>query len=264
MIKIVGISFKEHGKMYYFDSNNIFVKKKDYVIVETERGLQFGIAVTNIFETVEKDVYMPMKKVIRIATDKDIEINKNNSKDYSTIIKKCNELILKHKLEMKLTDVSYTFDKKQLFFYFLADDRVDFRGLAKDLAQIYKTRIELRQIGVRDQAKEIGGIGPCGRMLCCTKFLSNFDTVTINMAKNQNLALTPNKINGVCGRLLCCLTYEDKNYFEYKKGLPEIGQFIKTEKGKGKVISIDVFKRSFRTYIEDFGVFEEFLKEEKK
>ena len=164
---------------------------------------------------------------------------------------KCNSLIEKYNLEMKIIDVSYTFDREQLIFRFVSDSRVDFRQLAKDLGSIFKTRIELRQVGIRDKAKEIGGFGPCGRKLCCNSFLTEFDSVSINMAKNQNLSLNPTKINGVCGRLLCCLKYENDNYTEYKKDLPDVGSRVKTENGEGKVISVDVFKRIYKVLLSD-------------
>ena len=172
-------------------------------------------------------------------------------KDADKAIIKCNELIEKYEVDMRIIDACYTFDREQLIFRFLADDRVDFRQLAKDLGSIFRTRIELRQVGIRDKAKDIGGFGPCGRKLCCSNFLSEFDSVSINMAKNQNLSLNPSKINGVCGRLLCCLKYENENYNEYKKGLPDVGNKIKTSSGEGKVISVDVFKRKYKVLISE-------------
>lgn len=264
MIKVVGITFKKNGKVYFFNPNGLCLKKGQAVIVETDKGIQYGYVAIEERQMKKENITSSLKSVVRLADKKDEIINNNNLKAHDSIMKKCNELIKKHNLDMKLTDVNYTFDRKQLFFYYISDERIDFRELAKELAQIYKTRIELRQIGVRDQAKEIGGLGPCGRQLCCNKFLNSFDTVTISMAKNQNLALTPSKINGSCGRLLCCLNYEDDNYKEYKKAFPEIGQIVKTEKGKGKVISIDVFQKTYRVYIEDFGVLEVSLKGKKK
>ena len=185
-------------------------------------------------------------------------------KDASKALIKCNELILQYNLDMKVIDACYTFDREQLIFRFLADERVDFRQLAKDLGALFKTRIELRQVGIRDKAKEIGGIGPCGRQLCCNNFLTEFDSVSINMAKNQNLSLNPTKINGVCGRLLCCLKYENENYNEYKKGLPEIGKKIKNDMGEGKVISVDVFKKNYTVLLNSGEVMTVSVEDESK
>ena len=189
---------------------------------------------------------MEYKDVIRVATKTDYKKYLSNIKDAKKALVKCNELVDKYGLLMKIIDVNYTFDREQLIFRFLSDDRVDFRQLAKDLGSIYKTRIELRQVGIRDKAKEIGGIGPCGRKLCCNSFLTEFDSVSINMAKNQNLSLNPSKINGVCGRLLCCLKYENDIYTEYKKDLPDVGNKIKTDEYEGKVISVDVFNKVYK------------------
>ena len=186
-----------------------------------------------------------------MANKNDYKKHISNIKDANNAVNKCNDLIQDYKLDMKIIDAFYTFDREQLVFRFVADSRVDFRQLAKDLGAIYKTRIELRQVGIRDKAKEIGGFGPCGRKLCCSNFLTEFDSVSINMAKNQNLALNPTKINGVCGRLLCCLKYENDNYTEYKKGLPVVGKRIKTENGEGKVLSVDIFNRTYRVLLED-------------
>ena len=180
----------------------------------------------------------------------------SNLKDADRALIKCRDLIDKYNLEMRIIDACYTFDREQLMFRFLADDRVDFRQLAKDLGSIFKTRIELRQVGIRDKAKEVGGFGPCGRKLCCNNFLTEFDSVSINMAKNQNLSLNPTKINGICGRLLCCLKYENDNYTEYKKGLPDVGHKVKTEKGEGKVISVDIFNRKYKVLTENNNVVE--------
>jgi cell fate regulator YaaT (PSP1 superfamily) len=259
MNSIIGVVFDEGGRTYFFSPDNLDLKKGIEVIVETERGLQFAKTVTDIREEKSKNIILPLKRVLRIATNEDITEYKRNIKDAKQAIEDCNRLIKKHNLDMRLLDATFTFDRKQLIFHFLADNRVDFRDLAKDLAQIYKTRIELRQIGVRDKAKTAGGIGPCGRLLCCSKFLTDFDSVSINMAKNQNLALNPSKINGVCGRLLCCLNYEDENYKELKKGLPELGKKIQTEKGEGKVVAVDILKRTYRVYVEDYGYIDKAL-----
>ena len=245
---VVGIKLSDNGKTYYFNSNGYNLNNGDNVIVETEKGLQYGEVVVREVEEV-KNNNLEYKNVIRIANKSDYKKHMNNLKDANKALVKCNELINEYELDMKIIDVSYTFDREQLIFRFVSDNRVDFRQLAKDLGSIFKTRIELRQVGIRDKAKEIGGIGPCGRKLCCNNFLTEFDSVSINMAKNQNLSLNPTKINGVCGRLLCCLKYENDNYTEYKKGLPDVGHRVKTEKGEGKVISVDVFKRSYKVLL---------------
>lgn len=249
-MKVVGVRLNEGGKIYYFDADTVNVQVDSTVIVETEKGLQYGVVVEFIPEKdVSKDI--KYKKVIRNTTKTDYKKYLSNLKDAERAIIKCNELIDKYGLEMKIIDASYTFDREQLMFRFLADDRVDFRQLAKDLGSIFRTRIELRQVGIRDKAKEIGGIGPCGRKLCCTNFLTEFDSVSINMAKNQNLALNPSKINGVCGRLLCCLKYENDNYTEYKKNLPDVGSKIKIAEGEGKVISVDVFNKKYKVLLNE-------------
>ena len=245
---IVGIKLNENGKTYYFNSNGFNLKDGDNVIVETEKGLQYGLVVDISIEK-SKNSKFEYKNVIRIANKNDYKKHMNNMRDAERAIIKCSEKIVEYGLDMKIMDASYTFDREQLIFRFISDSRVDFRQLAKDLGSIFKTRIELRQVGIRDKAKEIGGFGPCGRKLCCNNFLTEFDSVSINMAKNQNLSLNPTKINGVCGRLLCCLKYENDNYTEYKKGLPDVGHRVKTEKGEGKVISVDVFKKTYKVLL---------------
>ena len=245
---IVGIRLTENGKTYYFNSNGFHLNDGDNVIVETEKGQQFGEVVTTSVDD-SMNGKMEYKNVLRIANKNDYKKHISNVRDADKALIRCNELIEQYELDMKIIDASYTFDREQLIFRFVSDNRVDFRQLAKDLGSIFKTRIELRQVGIRDKAKEIGGFGPCGRKLCCNNFLTEFDSVSINMAKNQNLSLNPTKINGVCGRLLCCLKYENDNYTEYKKGLPDVGHRIKTEKGEGKVISVDVFKRSYKVLL---------------
>ena len=261
MIEVVGIAFKKNGKVYYFSPNGIKVEKGDNVIVKTERGLQFGTVETPNKEINSDQLNSALSNILRIASKKDIEQNEKNIENSKEALKKCKELIEKYNLEMMVLDASYTFDRNQLLFTFIADSRVDFRKLAKDLANIYKTRIELRQVGVRDKAKEIGGYGSCGRPLCCSKFLCDFDSVSINMAKNQNIALNPTKINGCCGRLLCCLKYEDECYKELNKNLPKVGKKVKTEKGEGKVISVDVLKQKYRVSVPDNGIVEVDLNE---
>ncbi|MEG0266533.1 MAG: regulatory iron-sulfur-containing complex subunit RicT [Bacilli bacterium] len=239
MKEMIKVSFKEKGKSYYFNTNDIELKKDLTVIVKTEKGLQFGKTTSNPEKFNENILKSELKPVIRIATKSDYDENKKNNSDALIALKKCKELVVKNELKMQIVDCMYTFDRDQLIFRFLADSRIDFRNLAKELASIYKTRIELRQIGVRDKAKEIGGIGPCGRCFCCNKFLTDFDSVSISMAKDQNLALNPSKINGVCGRLLCCLKYEDENYKECRKCLPALGSKIVISEGEGKVVSIN-------------------------
>jgi len=254
-MRIVGVTLTDKGKVYYFDDNNLKLKRNLTVIVETEKGLQFG-KVVSFVDSGKKISELDYKKVIRIATKKDYLQHLNNLKDAEHAIERCRGLVKKNDLNMSIIDASYNFDRSQLMFRFVADDRVDFRQLAKDLGSAFKTRIELRQIGIRDKARDVGGIGPCGRMLCCSKFLKEFDSVSINMAKNQLLALNPSKINGVCGRLLCCLKYEDDNYLEYRRGFPEVGDVVKTPSGQGKVTSIDLFKRKYKVYVENVGLVE--------
>ena len=244
-MKVVGVKLNEAGKVYFFDSSDVVVNVDDAVIVETEKGLQYGI-VTNELEEHQIDKRLDYKPVIRKATKNDYKKHLSNLKDSKRALIKCNELIEQYELDMRIIDASFTFDREQLLFHFISDGRVDFRQLAKDLGSIFKTRIELRQVGIRDKAKEVGGFGPCGRKLCCNNFLTS-----INMAKNQNLALNPTKINGVCGRLLCCLKYENDNYTEYKKDLPNVGSKVKIKEGEGKVISVDVFKRKYNVLLED-------------
>lgn len=251
MIKVIGVSFLNANRIYYFSPNKLDVKIGDFVIVETERGLQFGKAVTEIVEMHEDKVFLPLKDVIRIATKNDTKTNQKNQKDAQKALDYAKELVIKENLSMKLFEASYTFDRKKLIFKFIADERVDFRELAKLLAAKYKTRIELRQIGIRDKAKEIGGLGPCGRPLCCNQFLTNFSSVSINMAKNQGIALNPTKINGVCGRLLCCLGYEDENYTYYKKFFPKVGEFVELGDKKGRVSEINVLSRNYKVKISD-------------
>jgi len=249
-MKVVGIKLNDYGKIYYFDATDVSVSENDTVIVETEKGLQYGTVVKFISnELIDKN--LEYKKVLRLTTKADYKKHLNNLKDADRAFIKCNQLIDKYELNMKIIDACYTFDREQLIFKFIADDRVDFRQLAKDLGSIFKTRIELRQVGIRDKAKEIGGFGPCGRKLCCNNFLTEFDSVSINMAKNQNLSLNPTKINGVCGRLLCCLKFENDNYTEYKKDLPDLGSKIKTEHGDGKVIAVDVFKKTYKVLLQN-------------
>ena len=246
MIDVIGVSFEENSKIYYFSPDFIETNKGDLVIVETENGFQFGKVVTEPHQINLEKANKIIKKVIRKASTKDVEIFENNTKLAKEAIKKCQQIVEENKLKMNIISASYTFDKSQLLFNFVADERIDFRKLVKELASVYKTRIELRQIGVRDKAKEVGGIGICGRCLCCSSFLKSFDTLSINMAKNQNMALTPNKINGSCGRLMCCLGYENDIYEEYRKGLPSIGERIKDKEETKRVIAVDILSRSYK------------------
>ncbi|RWZ50146.1 stage 0 sporulation protein [Halobacillus fulvus] len=243
MIEVVGVRFKQAGKVYYFDPGELKMTTEDYVIVETVRGIEFGKVVIANKSVDEEDVVLPLKKVIRMADDKDkvtVDENRDNASEAYHI---CEKKIREHKLDMNLVDVEYTFDRNKVIFYFTADGRVDFRTLVKDLASVFKTRIELRQIGVRDEAKMLGGIGPCGRMLCCSTFLGDFEPVSIKMAKDQNLSLNPAKISGLCGRLMCCLKYENDDYETAKKELPDLGEKIATSYGKGKVVGLNMLER---------------------
>ncbi|WP_270182921.1 PSP1 domain-containing protein [Alkalihalobacillus sp. CinArs1] len=243
MYEVVGVRFKKAGKIYYFDPNNLQVSNKEFVIVETARGVEFGKVVIANKKVDEEDVVLPLKKVIRIADEKDrlaVEDNKSAAEEAFEV---CGAKIEEYKLDMKLVDVEYTFDRNKIIFYFTADGRVDFRDLVKGLASIFRTRIELRQIGVRDEAKMLGGIGPCGRMLCCSTWLGDFEPVSIKMAKDQNLSLNPAKISGLCGRLMCCLKYENDAYESGKKELPDVGKTINTGQGKGKVVGLNILER---------------------
>ncbi len=251
MVKVVGIKFNNGGRIYYFSPGKLNIKINDNVIVETERGIQFATVATDIISQDSDKVFLPLKDVIRIATKEDKTINLKNISDANKALEYAKKIVEKEQLDMKLYEASYTFDRKKLVFKFVADERVDFRELAKLLAAKYKTRIELRQIGVRDKAKEIGGFGPCGRPLCCSDFLTNFDSVSINMAKNQGIALNPTKINGVCGRLLCCLGYEDGTYTEYKKDLPKLGETITYDGKIGHVTELNILKKSYKIKTEE-------------
>ncbi len=254
MKKVVGVSFTKKGKVYNFDPATFVLEIDDKVIVETGKGLQFGYVASEMMEVEDDTLIADLKPVLRLASKKDEGIHACNVNDAERALLKAMEFVRELNLDMKILDASFTFDRNQLLFNFIADERVDFRELAKKLAQVYRTRIELRQIGVRDKAKEIGGLGPCGRILCCNSFLNDLNSVTINMAKNQMLSLNPTKINGVCGRLLCCLGYEDKNYTELKKGLPNIGQRYEGESIIGKVISVDIFKRTIKIEKDDGNI----------
>jgi cell fate regulator YaaT (PSP1 superfamily) len=255
MIKVAGIRFKKAGKVYYFDPDGFLVTKGMGVIVETARGLEYGVLSEDIKEVNEKDIVAPLKKIIRIAEEKDIMQYQENLKKKEHDLVLCQEKVDKHKLDMKLVDVEHTFDNSKIIFYFTADGRVDFRELVKDLASVFKMRIELRQIGVRDEAKLIGGIGSCGKALCCHSWLPEFEPVSIKMAKVQNLSLNPTKISGTCGRLMCCLKYENDVYCQLRRGMPDVGEKIKTAEGMAIVIETNILenKVKVRHIVEEKG-----------
>ena len=249
MYDVVGVRFKKAGKIYYFDPGDLLIQKGNYVIVETVRGVEYGRVVIDPKQVDENDVVLPLKKVLRIADQKDRMIVEENRMAAKEAYDVCGEKVSIHQLDMKLVDVEYTFDRNKIIFYFTADGRVDFRELVKDLAAIFRTRIELRQIGVRDEAKMLGGIGPCGRMLCCSTFLGDFEPVSIKMAKDQSLSLNPTKISGLCGRLMCCLKYENDEYETAKELLPDLGQWIDTPLGSGKVVGLNILERLLQVEI---------------
>ncbi|MCR5235147.1 MAG: stage 0 sporulation family protein [Lachnospiraceae bacterium] len=252
MIKIIGIRFRTAGKIYYFNPQDTEFKRGDHVIVETARGVEYGTVVLPPTEKDDKEITQPLKPVIRKATAEDDEKEAKNREKERQAFKICKEKIVKHGLEMKLIDAEYTFDNNKVLFYFTADGRVDFRELVKDLASVFKTRIELRQIGVRDETKILGGIGFCGRPLCCHTYLSDFAPVSIKMAKEQNLSLNPSKISGICGRLMCCLKNEEDTYEELNRKLPNIGDNVTTEDGfKGEVASVNVLRQLVKVVIEE-------------
>jgi cell fate regulator YaaT (PSP1 superfamily) len=251
MIKVIGVRFRQAGKIYNFDPSALNIKKGDHVIVETARGVEYGLVVSDIKEEKEENVIMPLKPVIRIATEEDDKKANDNLEKEKKAFKICKEKIAKHNLEMKLIDAEYTFDNNKILFYFTADGRIDFRELVKDLASVFKTRIELRQVGVRDESKMLGGIGMCGRTLCCNTYLSEFIPVSIKMAKEQNLSLNPTKISGICGRLMCCLKNEQEAYEYLNSNLPDVGEFVKTFDGfKGEVVSVNVLRQKVKIVVE--------------
>ena len=251
MVKIVGVRFRNAGKVYYFDPKGYKIKAGDHVIVETARGVEYGTVIGGIREVTDDRVVQPLKAVIRVATQEDdLRAEKSRAKEKDAM-RICNEKILKHKLDMKLIDAEYTFDNNKVLFYFTADGRIDFRELVKDLAAVFKMRIELRQIGVRDETKILGGIGICGRVLCCNSFLSEFAPVSIKMAKEQNLSLNPTKISGVCGRLMCCLKNEEDTYEYLNSKLPNIGESVTTIDGvRGEVQSVNVLRQKVKVLVD--------------
>ena len=251
MKNIIGVRFKKLGKIYFFNPKNLKVRKGDKVIVETSQGEEYGEVMIPNRHVEDDKILQPLKKVIRIANYKDHKQFEECRKKEKEAFKVCEKKIKEHKLDMHLTDVEYKFDNSKVLFYFTADGRIDFRELVRELAAIYKTRIELRQIGVRDQVKKIGGNGVCGRELCCCTFLNNFETVSIKMAKEQNISLNPSKISGNCGRLMCCLKYESEVYEEKLKKLPNIGAIVKTADGEGEVDNVEILKEQVRVRIKD-------------
>lgn len=251
MLTVIGVRFKRVGKVYYFDPCGITVKRGQSVIVETARGVECGECAMGNTEVSEREVVSPLKKIIRIATERDLEVARENERQAKEAYQIARRKIEEHKLDMRLVAVECTFDLNKILFYFTADGRVDFRGLVKDLAAIFRTRIELRQIGVRDEAKMIGGLGICGRELCCASYLGDFQPVSINMAKEQNLSLNPAKISGTCGRLMCCLKYEHEVYSELQKVTPKTDSLVETPEGRGTVLSTQMLRGTCKVQLED-------------
>ncbi len=249
MATVIGVRFKKAGKVYYFDPDGIWPRPGDNVIVETARGVEFGEVVTGSRSVNDAQIVTPLKKVIRIANEEDVRRAENNERREREAFTICQERIAKHKLDMKLVSVEYTFDNNKIIFYFTANGRVDFRDLVKDLASVFKIRIELRQIGVRDEAKMLGGLGSCGRQICCGAFLGDFQPVSIKMAKEQNLSLNPTKISGQCGRLMCCLKYEQDNYEQVLKRVPRVGKDVVTPDGVGVITEINCIKERIKVRI---------------
>lgn len=247
MTEVVGVKFNDTGKVYYFSRGDLQdIRVGGGVIVETARGLEYGTVAMGPTEVQDYDVIRPLKQIVRLATESDEKRRRDNEEKKEESLAICQEKILKHGLDMKLIDVEYTFDNNKVVFYFTADGRVDFRELVKDLAAVFHMRIELRQIGVRDEAKLVGGCGPCGRALCCASWMADFQPVSIKMAKTQNLSLNPTKISGICGRLMCCLKYENEAYIELRRGMPEPGERVRTEDGEGRVVDGDLLQGKVR------------------
>ena len=267
MATVIGVRFKKAGKVYYFDPCEVWPRPGDSVVVETARGVEFGEVVTGAREVADEQIVAPLKKVVRIATEEDVRRAEYNEKREAEAFRVCQEKVAKHKLEMKLVSVEYTFDNSKIIFYFTANGRVDFRELVKDLAGVFKMRIELRQIGVRDEAKMLGGLGSCGRPICCGAFLGDFQPVSIKMAKEQNLSLNPTKISGLCGRLMCCLKYEQDCYSQTLKKLPKVGKDIVTPDGVGVLAEINAIRERVKVRIkidDDFDVREYAIDEVRK
>jgi cell fate regulator YaaT (PSP1 superfamily) len=259
---VVGVRFKKAGKVYYFDPAQFECPLDSHVIVETARGVEYGRVVIPPKQVGANDVVLPLKKVIRMANEKDTRIIEENKQQCKDALRICNEKIAQHKLDMKMVEVEYTFDRNKVIFYFTAEGRVDFRDLVKDLAGILRTRIELRQIGVRDEAKMLGGIGPCGRPLCCSTWLGDFEPVSIKMAKDQGLSLNPTKISGICGRLMCCLKYEQDQYEAAKEELPDVGSIVVTDMGEGRVVGLHLNERAMTVKLDEGFKLQKFKLEE--
>ncbi len=251
MANIIGVRFKRAGKIYFFDPDGKQIERGEHVIVETSMGMEYGEVVIANRQLPQEKIVTPLKKIIRVANKDDAKKNEENKKQEKEAFKVCEKKIKEHGLEMKLLDVEFKFDKSKILFFFTADGRIDFRELVRDLAAIYKTRIELRQVGVRDEVKRLGGNGVCGRELCCCSFLGNFETVSIKMAKEQNVSLNPSKISGNCGRLMCCLQYEQNVYEEKLKKLPKIGAIVKTDDGQGEVCGLETLKEIVKVKFKD-------------
>lgn len=251
MANIIGVRFKKPGKIYFFDPDGTKIEKGKFVVVETSMGKEYGEVVVPNRTIPDEKLEKPLKKIIRIANNRDKKQHEENKKKEQEALKICQEKIKEHKLDMILTDVEYKFDRSKLLFFFTADGRIDFRDLVKDLASIFKTRIELRQIGVRDEVRRLGGNGMCGRELCCCSFLGNFETVSIKMAKEQNISLNPSKISGNCGRLMCCLKYEQEVYEDKLSRLPKVGAIVKTEDGQGEVCGVETLKETIKVRFKD-------------
>jgi cell fate regulator YaaT (PSP1 superfamily) len=261
MPEIVFVRLRDSGQSFPYNKGELQLKDGDFVIVEHDRGQDYGQVTSCCASCSSKDSKEPVKKILRLARDGDLRQIEENRAKAREAFNSCEKKIIEHKLDMKLVRAEYSFDRSKIIFYFTSSGRVDFRSLVKDLAKIFKARIELRQIGVRDEARLFGGFGPCGRELCCAKFLRDFEPVTIKMAKEEGLPLNPPKISGICGRLMCCLSYEYESYKILSKGLPREGEYVHTPKGKGKVISVNVFKRVASVQIEDGGIVELSYKE---
>lgn len=260
MAKAIGVRFKCAGKVYYFNPNDLIINNGDKVIVETSRGIEYGSCVTKEVDLKDEEIISPLKDVLRVATKEDDDIHWENLKKAKEAMRICKEKVEEHNIDMKISSTEYTFDNNKLIFYFTSDDRVDFRELVKDLAAIFKTRIELRQIGVRDEAKMIGTMGYCGRESCCSTFLCEFNPVTIKMAKDQSFSLNPSKISGICGRLMCCLAYEQESYETSLAKMPKPGSIVETKFGKGIVSQISPLQELVRVKIEkDDEIIEEFF-----
>ena len=251
MAEVIGVRFKEVGKVYYFDPDNKKLKNGDTVIVETSRGVECGMVAIENKEVSDEEIVHPLKKLIRVATKEDLKHLEENRKKEKEALKICEQKVADHGLDMKLVDVEYTFDNSKILFYFTADGRVDFRALVKDLASVFRTRIELRQIGVRDESKMLGGLGVCGRPFCCSMFLGEFHPVSIKMAKEQGLSLSPTKISGTCGRLMCCLKYEQEAYSDLLKRTPKVGAIVKTPMGRGLVVDNNLLTQTLKVKMDN-------------